>query len=117
MLQRCSDRLFHTAAAGYFHADDGNAFDIVCKQDLSQLAAVIFVVQLGTADKRDMVFYEFTVEIAVGEGGTVGGNQQPAVLQVGCVRVDQLDLDRSLLQLAVLGRGCLLLWCRFLLMQ
>ncbi len=56
-----------------------NAFDIVCKQDLSQLAAVIFVVQLGTADKRDMVFYEFAVEIAVGKGGTVGGNQQPAV--------------------------------------
>ena len=64
-----------------------------------------------------MVFYEFTVEIAVGEGGTVGGNQQPAVLQVGCVRVDQLDLDRPLLQLAVLGRGCLLRWCRFLLMK
>ena len=40
------------------------------------------------------------VKVGVGVGGTVGGHQQAAALEVGCHGVDQLDLHRPLTELA-----------------
>lgn len=109
MLQGSFDSLLDAAAAGDFHADDGNAFNVICQQDLGQFAAVIFIIQLWAADECDVVFDEFAVEVTVSKGCTVSGNEKSAVLQISCVGIDQFDLDRPLLQLAGLGHLC---WCR-----
>lgn len=75
MLKSRFGRLLDATAAGHFHTDDGDAFDIVMGDDLGQLLAVIFVIQFGAADEGDVVFDKATVKIAVGKGSTVGGYQ------------------------------------------
>ena len=60
--------MLDTAAARYFHAHNGDAFDVVVTDDLSELFAVIALVQLGAADQRDLIADKILMEACIGIG-------------------------------------------------
>ena len=70
------------AAAGYGHPGHGYTLYIVLGQNGGQLFAVISVVQLGAADEGHLPTDEVLMEIAVGVGGAVGGDEQMAAVKV-----------------------------------
>ena len=97
-------RLFYhgcqAAAAGYLHTGNGNRTDVIVLQDRRQLDAVIHIVQLGTANYSHMVTDKFRMEIAIGIGSAICGNQQVTALEIRCVGCHQLELHRPHGQLA-----------------
>ena len=97
--------LFNTAAAGHLHPGDGDAPDVVFGDDPGELFGIIALVQLGTADEGDAVPDQLIVEIAVGIGRAVGGDQQVGSIKVGSVHRRQLDLHRPLAQPGADGSG------------
>jgi len=68
--------VFDPAAAGYFHPDDCNAFNVIVPDNLGQLFAVLSFVQLGAANQSHFVPDKPVVKISVSIGRTVGGNQE-----------------------------------------
>ena len=70
--------MFDSAAAGNFHAYDGDASDLVIGQDRGQFLGIVDAVQFRAADQGDVIPDEFIVEIAVGIGGAV--RSYPGVL-------------------------------------
>ena len=78
----------NSTAAGYLHADDGDALDVVLPDDLRQLFGIVHAVQLGTAHQRDVSLDEPLVEGGVGVGGAVGGNQEPCAVKIRGVYPD-----------------------------
>ena len=99
VLQGRDRRVLQTAAAGHFHAQDRDAPDVVVFEDLGQLLAVVHGIQLGTADEGDLAPHELLVEVCIGVGGAVGGDEQLGPVEVGCVHRHQLDLAGPLTQL------------------
>ena len=96
LLERLFRRHLQPAAAGYLHADDGDALDVVLPDDFGQLFGIVHAVQLRTAHQGDVSLDEPLVESGVGVGGTVGGNQEPCTVKLRGVYRHQLDLHRPL---------------------
>ncbi len=96
LLECLFRRQLQPAAAGYLHADDGNALDVVFPDDLRQLFGIVHAVQLGTAHQRDVSLDEPLVEGGVSVGGAVGGDQEPRPVKIRGVYRHQLDLHRPL---------------------
>jgi len=55
---------------------DRYALDVVVPDTRDQLFAVVGRVQLGTAEDRVFAAHELLMQIGIGIGGTVGGNQE-----------------------------------------
>ena len=72
-LQRAAHSAFQTAAAGNLHARDAYGADGIGGKDLRKLFRVIDGVEFGAANQRDATADEVGVEVAIGEGGAVGG--------------------------------------------
>lgn len=107
VLQSSDGSMLQPAAAGHLHAQHGHALDIIAADDLGQLFAVIHSIQLRAADDGHMAPHELLVDIGVGIGGAVGGDQQLGTVKVGRVHRHQLDLARPLCQLGLHGHcGC-----------
>jgi len=71
-------------AAGDFHAQDLDALDIVCPEDVREpLEVQLLVVELRAAQHQHAPLEKVAVEIGVGRGHAVGGHQQIAVLEEG----------------------------------
>ena len=94
--QRTLDGVFKTAAARNLHAQDFDALDIVVRNDLRKLLGVVALIQLRTADQRDVVFHKVSMEIAVGVCCTVRRDQQICAIKVRCAHGNELDLTRPL---------------------
>jgi len=92
-----------TATARNFHADDGDAADVILAENLRQFFGVIPCVELGTADHGDFALDEFLVEIGPGVSGAIGSDQELGALVKWSLDREQLDLDRPLLELGVGG--------------
>ena len=71
--------ILDSAAAGDFHAHDGDAFNIVLAGDLT--------------------FDKILVEVCIGVGCTVCCNEQVCSVKIWCVDRDELYLHRPLLKL------------------
>ena len=71
LLERLFRRQLQPAAAGYLHADDGDALDVVLPDDLRQLFGIVHAVQLGAAHEGDVPLDEPLVEGGVGDRNTV----------------------------------------------
>jgi len=99
VLQRCDRRVLDSAAAWDFHADYGNALDIIVCKDGGQLFRVIAFVKLRTSDDGDTVLNEIVVETGIGVSGTVRSDEQVRSIEIRCVDRNQLDLYRPLLEL------------------
>ena len=99
-LSACHKRtfycIFNAAATGNLHSHNGHALDIIVRDNCGQLVGVIDIVKLGTSDKRYAVADKFIVEIAVGIGGAVGGDEQICAVKTGGIDGHELDLDRPL---------------------
>src|SRR5699024_1515305 len=83
-------------------AHNGHALDVVFRDDLGELFAVVHAVELGAAHQGDLPAHKVLVQVGVGVGGAVGGDEKLRAGEVGRVDGRQLDLARPLPQL---GRG------------
>ena len=99
VLQRGFRRHFQPAAARHLHAHNGDAVDVVAGDDAGQLIGVIALVQLGTADQRDLAAHKLLVQRRIGIRGAIRRDQQPRSVKIRCVFRHQLDLARPLPQL------------------
>ena len=99
--KRTLDGIFNAAAAGNLHSHNGHALDIVVCNNGGQLVGVIDIVKLGTSDKRYAVADKLIVEIAVGVGGAVGGDEQICAVKIGRIDGHELDLNRPLRKLTL----------------
>ena len=99
-LKRRLHGMLDAAAAGNFHAHNGDASDIVIGQDRGQLLGIVDAVQLRAADQGNVIPDEFIVKIAVGVGGAVRSHQELRSVEIRCVHRRQFDLDRPLGELA-----------------
>ena len=77
--------ILDSAAAGDFHAHDGDAFKIVLADDLGKLFTVIHRVKLRASDNRYVIADKFPVEIAVRISSTVCCHQKIGTVKVRCV--------------------------------
>ena len=73
--------LLQAAAAGDLHPDHGQALDGVVPEDGGELFGVVHGVQLGAADEDGFSPEEFPVEVAVGVGSAVGGDEKVGVFK------------------------------------
>ena len=83
--------VFYTSAAGYFHARYRNAPDIVGADYPAQFLSIVGVVQLGAADEGNMAAHELLMDVRVGVGGAVGGNQEPCAVKIRGVYPDRFQ--------------------------
>ncbi|MPM96975.1 hypothetical protein SDC9_144145 [bioreactor metagenome] len=81
-MKRPFYRVFDPSAAGNFHSDDCNTFNVVVPNDLREFVAVIPFVKLGAADQGHFVPDKPVVKIAVSIGRTVGGDQKISVREI-----------------------------------
>ena len=88
-----------TAAAWDLHARDGDAFDVVVRNDLGQFLGIIDAVKLRAANKANFVADEISMEVAVRERAAVGGNKQIGALEIRGLRRSQLDLHGPIAKL------------------
>lgn len=98
-LQGIYGCILDSAAAGDFHAHNGDAFNIVLADDLGKLFTVIHRVKFRTSDKGDLTFDKILVEVCIGIGCTVCCNEQVCSVEIWCVDRDELYLHRPLLKL------------------
>ena len=87
------------AAAGDLHAQQGDALDGIGRENGGELFGVVVGIQLGTADEGDMSLHEVPVEISIGVGGAIGGDEQMRAGKAGRPGGDQADLAGPLGQL------------------
>ena len=66
--------MLNTTTAGNFHPHNGDAFDIVIRNDLGKLFSVVHIVQLWASNQRDAITDKIVVEIPVGISCTVRQN-------------------------------------------
>lgn len=64
------------AAAGDLHAQQGDALDGIGRENGGEPFGVVVGIQLGTADEGDAPLHEVPVEIGIGVGGAIGGDEQ-----------------------------------------
>ena len=107
------------AAAGDLHAQQGDALDGIGRENGGELFGVVVGIQLGTADEGDAPLHEVPVEISIGVGGAIGGDQQLGTVKRRCINRCKLDLYRPLLQTGHCGsKSCIdclaCLECRFI---
>lgn len=89
---------FQAAAAGDFHADQGDVLDGVLAQDFRQLFGVVNVIEFRAADESDAPFDEIFVETGVSIGSAVGCDEKAGAVEVWRMWRDQFDLYRPLAQ-------------------
>ena len=80
-LQRFFRSHFESAAAWNLHAHDGDGLDVVLAQDFRQLLRVVHGIELRTADDRHLTAHELLMEVRVGVGRAVGGDEQLRALE------------------------------------
>ena len=73
-------------------------------QNLRELVGIVHGVQLGAAYQRDAALDEILMEIGIGVGRAVGGDQKLRPVEPWRVHGRKLDLHRPLAQLGLLGR-------------
>ena len=102
---------FNAAAAWYFHADNGDIFNIVKADDFCQFFGIVRHIQLWTPNQGDASRDEVIVEAAIGKSSAVSCYEQPGILKVRRLYRNQLNLDRPLGQPAFHGGdgGCLVI--------
>ena len=93
------------AAAGDLHAQQGDALDGIGRENGGEPFGVVVGIQLGTADEGDAPLHEVPVEISIGVGGAIGGDEQVRAGKAGRPGGDQADLAGPLGQLRGLGGG------------
>ena len=86
LLSRSGDgagqRRLQSAAAGHLHTRQGDGLNVVCRKDLAELFGVIDGVKLRAADERHSALDEIIVEIAVGLGAAIGGDEQVRAVKI-----------------------------------
>ena len=87
---------FQAAAAGDFHADQGDVADIVLADDFCQFFGIVDCVEFRTADKGDAALDEIFVEAGVGIGRAIGSDEQAGAVKIRRMRWYEFDLDRPL---------------------
>ena len=87
------------AAAGDLHAQQGDALDGIGRENGGEPFGVVVGIQLGTADEGDAPLHEVPVEISIGVGGAIGGDEQMRAGKAGRPGGDQADLAGPLGQL------------------
>ena len=97
--------MFQTAAAGDFHAGDSDASDLIFPKDCSELFCVINRIQLWTTYEGDVSLNKILMEIRIGVGGTVGGDQEVGLFIVRSLDRQKLDLYRPLAKLTGISDG------------
>ena len=90
---------FNPSAAGNLHPYHRHALNVVPGNDRRQLFRIIHLVQLGAANQRDMPADKLVVEISIGIGSAVCGNEEIRTVKLRCVCRDQFDLHGPLEQL------------------
>ena len=95
-FKRVYRSVFDAAAAGYFHADDGEAFDIVFADNRSKLFRVVAFVEFRTADERRFAFDKIVVKISVCVSGTVRRDQKMRAVEIRSAERGEFDLYRPL---------------------
>ena len=73
--------------------------DGIGRENGGELFGVVVGIQLGTADEGDMSLHEVPVEISIGVGGAIGGDEQMRAGKAGRPGGDQADLAGPLGQL------------------
>ena len=68
------------AAAGNLHAQHRYGLDVVLPENGRQLLAVVHAVQLGAGDEQDLSPEKIPVEVPIGIGSAVRGNQQVSAI-------------------------------------
>ena len=71
-----------SAAAGHLHTRQGDGLNVVCRKDLAELFGVIDGVELRAADERHAALDEVVVEIAVGIGAAISGDEQVRAVKI-----------------------------------
>ena len=97
--QSSAGGVFQPAAAGHFHAQQGDALNIIGGQNSGKLFGVIKGIQLGAADEGNAPLHKITMKISIGIGGTIGGDEQMRPGKAGSSRRNQADLAGPLGQL------------------
>ena len=88
--------MLNPSAAGDLHPDHSHFFDLISCQNCTELFRIVLFIELWAADQCNVITDKFLVEISVGEGGTIGGNQQICIVKIGGVDRYEFDLYRPL---------------------
>ena len=67
-------RILDPAAAGHFHAYNGQTLDVIPRNDRRQLLGIIALVQLGAPDQRDAVPDKLLMEVGIRIRRAIGGD-------------------------------------------
>ena len=59
---------------------------------MREFLAVIDIIELGAADQGDFARHEFLMNISVGKGRAVGGNQKMGIVKICGVKRGLFDL-------------------------
>ena len=97
--QSLDGHALQTATARDLHARDGDALDIVARNDLGQLLGVIGAIKFRTADKANFVADEIGMEVAVRKCAAVGSDKQIGALDIRGLCRSQLNLHRPIAKL------------------
>ncbi len=102
-LQRFFCGVFNSAATGDFHSHNTQTFYVVAFDDFGEFRGVVGIVQLGAADESDVVSHKVPVEVAVGKGGAVCGDEEICAFKIRSVYGYQLNLAGPLHKFALNG--------------
>ncbi len=86
-------------AAGHFHMHYGQAFDITLRDHRSQLCDIrLRVIKLRAGYRQRFALEQLFLEIRIGKRGAISREQHIGILEKGCGRRHQVQLDRPLCQ-------------------
>ena len=82
LLECLFRRHLQPAVAGYLHADDGDALDVILPDDFGQLFGVVDAVKLWTSAQSYFTMDKVLMEAAVCVSGTVGSDQKFGIVEI-----------------------------------